>query len=390
MTGPIVIAAGGTGGHFFPAEALAAALQARGARVVLLTDARSSAAKSPIFANCETHVLPGAGVAGRSKLRAILGIFAIARGALAGRGILARLAPAAVVGFGGYPSVAPVLAARLIRPRPRIILHDQNAALGKANAFLSNFADTLALSFGGTAGVEGRRTAVTGNPVRGAIAALQKAPYTPPGETINVLVLGGSLGAQAFATLIPDALARLPEALRKRIALTMQCPAPVLDAARSALAASGIQAALAPFFKDVAMLMKDAHLVIARAGGSTVAELAVIGRPAILIPLRINADQPANADALAQAGGAMRVDQTEGSEILSNAIEVLLNNPVRLQNMAFAAGNMGIVDAAGRLADLVFPAPAGNLPSVTEPPSNAAEEQSPAALFRTQKAGAFA
>jgi UDP-N-acetylglucosamine--N-acetylmuramyl-(pentapeptide) pyrophosphoryl-undecaprenol N-acetylglucosamine transferase len=352
---PIVIAAGGTGGHFFPAEALATALFARGQRVVLMTDARSTAASFAVFAGCEIHVLAGAGIAGRSFARAASGAVAIARGVLAARRIMAASPPAAVVGFGGYPSVAPMLAARSLRHRPVLILHDQNAVLGKANRFLAKFSDRIALSFPATGGLPaGAKTTLTGNPVRPTIIALAKAPYAAADPKIKLLVLGGSLGATVFATLLPAALARLPEALRARIELTMQCPAPVLEAARAGLAAAGITATLAPFFHNIPELLVNAHLVVARAGGSTVAELAVIGRPAILIPLRINDDQRANAEALVQAGGALRVEQSEGDAALAAAIETLLNDPERLRSMAAAAGTFAITDAAERLAELTL------------------------------------
>jgi UDP-N-acetylglucosamine--N-acetylmuramyl-(pentapeptide) pyrophosphoryl-undecaprenol N-acetylglucosamine transferase len=344
---PIVIAAGGTGGHLFPAEALAAALLARGERVVLLTDARSSAAKSSVFSACEVHVIAGAGIAGRSFRRALAGAVAIAGGVLAARKILATLEPALVIGFGGYPAVAPVLAARSLRNRPVLILHDQNAVLGKANTFLARWADQIAVSFPGMSGV------LTGNPVRPAITACASAPYEVPDQKINLLVLGGSLGATVFATLIPAALAQLPDALRARISLTMQCPESVIEPARVALAACGIDATLAPFFQDVAALLVAAQLVVARSGGSTVAELAVVGRPAILIPLRINDDQRANADALAAAGGAVRVEQTDGAAALAGVIETLAADPAKRAAMAQAAARMGITDAAEKLADMV-------------------------------------
>jgi len=357
---PVVIAAGGTGGHFFPAEALAAALIARGERVVLMTDARSAATSSAVFGGCEIHVIAGAGIAGRSLRRAVAGALAIGRGVLAARNILVSLEPSVVIGFGGYPAVAPLLAARMMRQRPMLILHDQNAVLGKANRLLATFADRIALSFAPTKGVpQGRDSRLTGNPVRPPITAQIKAPYMPATDKINLLVLGGSLGATAFASLIPAALARLPDDLRSRLSLTMQCPARVIDEARAALAAAGVNAVLAPFFADVARLIVDAHLVVARAGGSTVAELAVIGRPAVLIPLRINDDQLANAQALAVAGGAVVVAQSDGAAALAAAIEALLLNPAQLAAMAIAAGRMGIADAAEQLADMVQNSMAG-------------------------------
>jgi UDP-N-acetylglucosamine--N-acetylmuramyl-(pentapeptide) pyrophosphoryl-undecaprenol N-acetylglucosamine transferase len=357
---PVVIAAGGTGGHFFPAEALAGALIERGERVVLLTDARSSAARSAIFARCEAHVIPGAGIAGRNVSRAVSGAAEIGRGVWVARRLMAPMSPAVVVGFGGYPSVAPLLAARSLRRRPTLILHDQNAVLGRANQLLARLCDRIALSFAATAGLPvGVAGTLTGNPVRPAITAQRRAAYHPPEDKIELLVLGGSLGATAFATLIPAALAALPAALRARINLTMQCPQTVVETARSALAACGVNAVLAPFFDNVAELLVGAHLVIARAGGSTVAELTVVGRPAILIPLRINADQLANAQALVGSGGAVHVPQSEGAPALAAALSTLLSEPARLAAMAKAAGRMGIFDAAERLATMVGQAVAG-------------------------------
>ena len=177
---PIVIAAGGTGGHFFPAEALAGELLARGRRVALMTDARSGGLQSPVFAGLERFVISGAGIAGRGPLRAGKATLSLAGGVLQARRILARTRAAAVVGFGGYPCVAPVLATRLMRHRPTVILHEQNAVLGRANRFLSGHADRLALSFAATERVPRVATVVTGNPVRPAIAALAAVPYVPP------------------------------------------------------------------------------------------------------------------------------------------------------------------------------------------------------------------
>ncbi|MDD2875727.1 MAG: UDP-N-acetylglucosamine--N-acetylmuramyl-(pentapeptide) pyrophosphoryl-undecaprenol N-acetylglucosamine transferase [Acidiphilium sp.] len=355
MLKPIVIAAGGTGGHMFPAEALADALMRRGDRVVLMTDARSGATQSAVFAACERHVVEGAGLAGRGPARVTSGVVQLARGTRAARQILTGLDAAAVVGFGGYPSVPPVLATLGLRHRPVVILHDQNAILGGANRLLARFADHLALSFIKTAAVPRRiKTTLTGNPVRPAIAALVASPYTAPAHKINLLVLGGSLGARIFAGLIPAALTLLPSTLRGRINLTMQCPQTEIAAAWAELSAANITNELAPFFADVASRIEASHLVIARAGGSTVAELTVIGRPAIFIPLAINPDQRHNADAIARQGGAIRLDQASITPaILARAIETLLAEPGRLAAMAQAAASCGIADATARLADLV-------------------------------------
>lgn len=355
MLKPIVIAAGGTGGHMFPAEALADALMTRGERVVLMTDARSGASDSPVFAACERHIVEGAGLAGRGPARMASGMLQLARGTRVARRILAGLDAAALVGFGGYPSVPPVLATLGLRDRPVVILHDQNAVLGRANRLLARFADRLAVSFATTATIPRKiKTTLTGNPVRPSVTALAGAFYAAPEQKIRLLVLGGSLGARIFATLIPASLALLPEELRRRIELVMQCPEGEIDAARQVLNGSGIVHEVAPFFSDVAERIAAAHLVIARAGGSTVAELAVIGRPAIFIPLAINDDQRHNADALARTGGAIRLDQAAATPaILARAIETLLDESDRLVAMAEASAKAGIADAAMRLADLV-------------------------------------
>lgn len=354
---PVVIAAGGTGGHFFPAEALAAELAARGQRVVLMTDERSGGLQSPVFAGRERFVLAGGGLAGRGVIRAMRSAAALAAGVVQARGILARLRPAAVVGFGGYPSVAPVLGSRLVFPRPPVVLHEQNGVLGRANRFLCRHASVLALSLEGTSGVpRGVRAEVVGNPVRPAVAALACAAYEPARGQINLLVLGGSLGARVFSDVVPPALALLPAALRARLVVTQQCRAEDLARVRDAYAASGVAATLSPFFADVAGLLRDAHLVVARAGASTVAELAAVGRPAVLVPLpgAIDDHQSANARALADPGGAWVLAQHAASpEALAGMLAGLLGDPAALARAAAIAAGAGRADAAARLADLV-------------------------------------
>jgi UDP-N-acetylglucosamine--N-acetylmuramyl-(pentapeptide) pyrophosphoryl-undecaprenol N-acetylglucosamine transferase len=354
---PIVIAAGGTGGHFFPAEALAAELLERGQRVVLMTDARSGGLASTTFAACEKLVLRGAGIAGRGTLRAASAALSLAAGTLQARAALSRLNAAALVGFGGYPSVAPVLATRLLRHRPRVLLHEQNAVLGRANRKLARSADAVALSFAATMRVPaGRRTEVTGNPVRPGIAAVAGAPYAPPAEEIRLLVLGGSLGARVFSDVVPAGLAALPAALRAKLLVTQQCRAEDVERVRAAYAGIGISAVLAPFFADIPALLTGAHLVIARAGASTVAELAVVGRPSVLVPLPIAIDdhQTANARALADAGGAWLMPQTGFSPAaLAERLTQVVADPSQLARAAAAAATQGRAGAAKKLADLV-------------------------------------
>ena len=349
---PVVIAAGGTGGHFFPAEALAEALLARGQRVALMTDARSAGLTSSVFANGERFVLAGAGVAGRGAVRGAKAFAAMALGAVQARRILEWLGPAAIVGFGGYPCVAPTLGAHLLRHRPALLLHEQNAVLGRANRLLARRCDLLALSQEDTARVPaGTRTATVGNPVRAAIAG---AGYAPPAERIELLVLGGSLGARVFSDIVPPALALLPPQLRERLRVTQQCRAEDLDRVRAAYAGSGIDAELAAFFADIATLLRRAHLVVARAGASTVAELAIVGRPSILVPLphAIDDHQTANAQALARAGAAWVMPQPQfAAPALAAKIAQLIEHPVLLATAARAASAEARADAASALAD---------------------------------------
>ncbi len=354
---PVVIAAGGTGGHFFPAEALASALVARGQRIVLMTDARSGALNSPVFAGRERFVLSGAGIAGRGATRAARATMGLAVGIAQARRALARLDARAVVAFGGYPSVPPVLAARTLARRPSVVLHEQNAVLGRANRFLARHADTLALSVAETARVpSGLRVVVTGNPVRPGIAAI--GSYTPPAHdgVFRLLVLGGSLGARVLSDMVPASVGALPPALRARLSVVQQCRGEDLARVRAAYAQAGIPAELATFFPDVAERLAIAHLVVARAGASTVAELAVSGRPAILVPLpgAIDDHQRANARALVSAGAARMIQQGELTPpALSAMLADVLADPDQLAEAADAAHSLARADAAERLADLV-------------------------------------
>jgi UDP-N-acetylglucosamine--N-acetylmuramyl-(pentapeptide) pyrophosphoryl-undecaprenol N-acetylglucosamine transferase len=354
---PIVIAAGGTGGHFFPAEALATELVTRGHRIVLMTDARSGGLSSATFAGREQFVIRGAGIAGRGVWRGAKAVGSLAAGVVQARGILAQIGAGGIVGFGGYPCVAPVLAARLLRRRPTVILHEQNAVLGRANRFLAGRADGLALGFKDTQLVPlGTRTDVTGNPVRPAIVALSQTGYVAATDRIRLLVLGGSLGARVFSDVVPAALRALPATLRARLSVVQQTRPEDLERVKAAYAADGISAELSPFFPDVAARLVAAHLVIARAGASTVAELAVAGRPSILVPLpgAIDDHQSANARALAEAGGAWVMPQPQFTPaLLAERLARLLADAAGLTAAAVAARGQARANAASLLADLV-------------------------------------
>ena len=346
---PVVIAAGGTGGHFFPAAALSAALAARGHRVVLMTDARTGAREQQIAQGAfeDRIVLRGAGIAGRGRLRAAGAIVALGLGTIAARRALTRLNAACVIGFGGYPAVPPVLAAHNLGLP--CVLHEQNAVLGRANRFLARRASALALSFTETARVpDGLRIVVTGNPVRPSVV---RAAYVAPSDVLRVLVLGGSLGARVLSDVVPAALAGITLPAGMDLHVTQQCRAEDLARVETMYAACGIDCTLASFFDDVPARLAAAHLVIARAGASTVAELAVVGRPAVLVPLpgAIDDHQRANARHL----GAVCLPEPLTPDRLRACVQDLIDRPDALPTLAAAVGQAGRPDAAERLADLV-------------------------------------
>ena len=354
---PIVIAAGGTGGHFFPAEALASELVARGHRIALMTDARSGGLKSDVFAGHETFVLRGAGIAGRGAWRGGQAALALVAGTAQARGILSTLGAAVVVGFGGYPCVAPVLASRMMLRRPAVVLHEQNAVLGRANRALARFADRLALGMAATARLPaGTATVLTGNPVRPAVRALAGLGYTPPTANgpVNLLVTGGSQGARVFSDAVPQAVALLPDGLCARLRIVQQCRPEDLGRVRAAYAALGIHAELAAFFPDMAVRLAAAHFVVVRAGASTVAELCAVGRPGLLVPLPGSIDQHQAHNAAGSGTDVLRQDEFEANpQALADALAARLPFPGLLAEKAQRVARAGIPDAAARLANLV-------------------------------------
>ena len=352
----IVLAAGGTGGHVFPAEALARELLGRGFRVVLITDRRggrfSDDVPVPVYRVYASAL--GKGLISKLRSIALMGI-----GVLQAEHYMRKLRPAVVVGFGGYPSVPALYAAAEMKIP--IVLHEQNAVLGRANRVMMNKATVIATSFPHVAGVSATtaaRLVQTGNPVRPAFAALRATPYDPLTEDgpMRILVLGGSLGAMVFGQVVPQALARLPSHLRSRIVIAQQCRKENIESARAAFAGAGIEAELATFFTDVPDRMASAHLVIARAGGSTIAELTAIGRPSILVPFPHGhaGEQTANAEALAEAGGAWLIPEKAFTpESLAVRLESLMTLPATLGKTAMAARAWGRTTAADSLADCV-------------------------------------
>ncbi len=360
--GLIALAAGGTGGHVFPAEALADQLIARGHRLVLITDRRGQTYGGTL-GSLDTYRVAAGGIAGRGPLAKVKALVELGIGVLQARRLLRRLAPAAVIGFGGYASL-PAMVAAILLGLPTAI-HEQNAVLGRANRLLAGRVRRIAISFADVAHTAhlADRMVPVGMPVRAAIAALADGAYAPP-ETdgpIRLLVLGGSQGARILSEVVPAALARLPEPLRRRLTVSQQCRPEDLEKVRAAYGQSGIDADLASFFDDVPARMAGAHLAIARAGASTVAELLALGRPAILVPypFAIDDHQTANATAVAATGAAWAVPQTDFTpETLAGRLTALFETPALLAEAAARAKASGHPDAARDLADLVARLPA--------------------------------
>ena len=358
MTAPlIVLAAGGTGGHVFPAEALARVLTARGYRLALITDARGTGYRGAL-AQIETHRLPVTTLTGGIKQR-LRGGVDLALSLFRARRLLRQLKPAAVVGFGGYPSL-PTMFAALQAGIPTAV-HEQNAVLGRANRLLARRVNAIATSFPEVTyvpdGAETRIT-LTGNPVRPAAIGLRRDGYQTANGTgrLRILVTGGSQGASIFSRVVPEAIATLPPAQRQRIAVVQQCRPEDLERARALYKDIGIPAELDSFFEDLPARLAASNLVICRSGASTVAELTVIGRPSILVPYPHATDdhQTANAGALADAGAGWLIDNAAfTSSVLAERLSALLADSVPLDRAASAAWNLGRPDAAERLADLV-------------------------------------
>jgi UDP-N-acetylglucosamine--N-acetylmuramyl-(pentapeptide) pyrophosphoryl-undecaprenol N-acetylglucosamine transferase len=367
----ITLAAGGTGGHMVPAHALAAELKSRGHGVMLVTDDRG--AKIPaLFEGVPTHILPAGRLGGGP-----IGWIKAARAVLAGRrqakALYREFTPDAVVGFGGYPAFPALLAADS-RGIPTI-LHEQNAVLGRVNRLLAGSASAIATAYPEVERLKPRyrrKVELVGNPVRESVARLGTMPFPEFDDTapLKILVTGGSQGATVLGQVVPDALGMLPPKLRHRLQVIQQCRPDDIEAVRNRYAALNIPAELLTYIEDMPDRLAEAHLVIARAGASTIAELTAAGRPAILIPLPIATDdhQTVNAREMAKAGGARMIPQDEFTpELLAAQIDAVAGDPQALSNAAERALSVGRPHATSDLADLVERVAGGKAPLLVGP-----------------------
>jgi UDP-N-acetylglucosamine--N-acetylmuramyl-(pentapeptide) pyrophosphoryl-undecaprenol N-acetylglucosamine transferase len=351
MSGTIVLSAGGTGGHLFPAQALAGELRRRGRKIVVMTDAR--------FANYATS-FPGDRIetVSSAPLNSPTAPFQIAAGVFSALAKLMRLKPAAVIGFGGYPSVPVMLAAILARLPTAVI--EQNAVVGRANRLVMNRVRRVAAAFpiARFAPRDKTKIVLTGNPLRPDVIRLWGAPYEPPAADgrLRLLVFGGSQGARAFSEIVPAAVTRLPQALKRRLQIVQQCRPEDIENVRTIYEGAGIETELQTFFTDLPQRMAEAQLVIGRAGAGTVAELMAIGRPAILVPLphALDDNQTPNAEILSRAGAGWTIAQSELSPAaLAQLLTSIFSDPADLAARARAAHAMAMPDAAKNLADMV-------------------------------------
>ncbi|MEQ5795305.1 undecaprenyldiphospho-muramoylpentapeptide beta-N-acetylglucosaminyltransferase [Paracoccus sp. NFXS7] len=356
MAAPLaLIAAGGTGGHMFPAQALAELLLAQGWRVKLSTDDRGARYAGGFPEAVERQVVKSATTARGGLSGKLAAPFKIAAGVLAARRAFRRDRPSVVIGFGGYPTI-PALSAAHLMGLPRMI-HEQNGVMGRVNRMFAARVHRVACGTWPTILPQGISGQHVGNPVRGAVLDRAASPYVAPGEgTLNLLVIGGSQGARVLSQVVPAAIAALPADLRARLQVSHQARPEDADQVTAAYAAAGIAAEVQPFFTDVPDRIAAAHLVISRSGASSLADITVIGRPAILIPFAAATGdhQTANAQALADAGAAhVHPESVLDADSLTRDIRAILTDPAQATAMAQAALTLARPDAARRLYDLV-------------------------------------
>lgn len=355
----IAIAAGGTGGHFFPALALSKELAKRGYHLILVTDERTAGNLNGFFSNYPHIALPPAAIVGRSRLRQIGSVIQLLRNTLNARRFLRHYNVKAIVGFGGYASVPPILGGWLEgRKRPALIIHEGNAKMGRANAVLAHIADVTALSFPKTIGVpKSAHQIVTGMPIRQEITQIPTKNIDISHETsFHLLIWGGSLGAKIFAREIPRAISIIPEKLRKKLIITQQVSKEDINNVEEIYRDLHIKADIRPFFENVASLLNNANLVIGRSGGSSVAELLATATPGIFIPYPNAAgdEQTLNAKTLQEHGAGWIVTQKQlGTQKLTHLLEKLLSSPEKLNEASCRAKHLSRTDAAAKMAHII-------------------------------------
>ena len=374
----IILAAGGTGGHMFPAGALAKELKAQGFDVHLLTDNRGLVFV-PQLTEMEVHKIPAATVYGGGVFALPLRMFTLLVTLLVSISLILRLQPKVIIGFGGYPSFGPVIGGLLLRRS--VLVHEQNAVLGRVNRLAARLGSSLATSYTNTVNVPvaaAERLRKTGNPLRAAVLKAAQGGYRflSRSRPFDLLVFGGSQGAKIFSDIVPQAIAQLPESQRKRLRVVHQVRKEDMRNALNTYASMGVYAEIRDFFDDLPTRMRRAHLVIARGGAGTLAEIAALGTPSIIVPLAgsLDQDQTHNAREMATAEAAVLMKQSSLTPAsLAGAIEPLMADEARLQSMSDKARKFGELDAVGRLTRYAV-CLANNLPVQIEQPADAVKQ----------------
>lgn len=351
----IVIAAGGTGGHMFPAQALSEAMLNRGWRVKLSTDARGARYTGGFSHAVDIEQVSSATFARGGLLSKALVPVRIGLGVIGAVWKMSRTRPDVVVGFGGYPTIPALSAARVLN-LPRMI-HEQNGVLGRVNKIFATRVNAVACGTWPTSLPEGANGIHTGNPVRAGVLARAGAGYIEPGDyPMSILVMGGSQGARALSDTVPAAIASLPGPLLQHVSVSHQAREEDMERVAEFYAQYGIRADVQPFFDDIPRRISEAQLVISRAGASSVADISVIGRPSVLVPYPHATDdhQTANARGLVDAGAAILVPERLMSvETLSDQIRTVLDSPSGAMQMAHAALAQAKPEATDTLVGLV-------------------------------------
>lgn len=350
----VILAAGGTGGHMFPASAIARNMQNEGYNVHLLTDKRGMAYVTRLTA-MDVHEIPAATVYTGGLISFPLKLMTLVFTFCVSLVLILRLQPKVIIGFGGYPSFGPVMAGLLLRRQ--VLVHEQNAVLGRVNRLAAGLGASVATSYTNTVNVPLRaaeRLRKTGNPLRPAVLKAAEGSYRYLGTSrpFDLLVFGGSQGAKLFSEIVPQALALLPAMQRRRLRIVHQVVKDDMRNVLNAYSSLGIYAEIRDFFDDLPRRMRRAHLVIGRGGASTIAELAALGTPSLIVPLAssLDQDQAHNVREMAEAEAAIMVKQYDFSAAkLAEILESLMSDDEKLQAMSKRASGFGETDAVNRL-----------------------------------------
>ncbi len=352
----IILTAGGTGGHVYPADALAEELSKRGYRVELVTDSRGKNNYKGQLGNIPNHAVLAGGLVGKDGLTKIMNLGKTCLGILQSCILLYRKKPICVVGFGGYASFPCAMASILLGTD--LVIHEQNSVMSRTNRFLSKYASLVAQSFPKVKHTpDTAKTILTGMPVRKSIVEIRNQPRPSINEgKFQILILGGSQGAKIFSYILPTAIQKLDKKIQKQLTIYQQCRKEDEDDLKAIYKNSPAKVIVSPFFNNMPELYQQSHLIISRAGASSISEISVVGIPSILIPLPTAADnhQSGNAQFLKQSGGSIVMEQTDfTADNLSNILEEILNHPERLEKMAESTRSQGITNAAELLANAI-------------------------------------